>query len=732
MTINDESTNNSEEYTDFRSEELHLADVVGTIDSTIEHLEGRGPVYAGDNKAADIVQNLLNTSLDKMQTIRDRPYFGRIVYSTGEEEDDKTTYIGDVNVRHEDPRYDIASRNAPIASLYYMPTVRSYETPGGSKDAKVYLKRTLTIEGAQLLDIDDALRLPSGSVGSVSTSSRMLDAHLSGSGGEQLTDAVQTIQPEQYEQIASTIEPVLIVQGAAGSGKSLVGLHRIDFILSPFSNIGRTDRPTADRVIMFGPSPAFLKYVSGLLPSLGVHRVRQTTVSSWMLDQFSARTTLKSGEGIFGDLMNNQNRLTDERIQAHLFKTSLGMKRLIDSYVGYLGRKIRNAVGEVVNIRIAGKSPLDIGNDDLRRRVADTFRRHPEPNVARDQFIYDLTEEWLRLQPQSLTPRNESRSAAKRQVERFMAFWPKLDFRTEYKTLVSSPEVLMAHSRKGDLDSDGATEVARTAPEGAGWALEVTDLAGALYLDYSLNGFERERFEHVVVDEAQDVSPLEILLMQMHSVNNSFTILGDLRQSILPYKSISNWNQLATLFGRGSVSRLETRTAYRSTRQITQYSKRILQDLPGSTKMPTEYNRRGERPRLVRSGGAEAMRTSIAESIRRFQHLDNVRSIAVLTKWALTANRIYDSLESIGIEGVRVLTPGGTVETDVTVTPILLTKGLEFDAVIVANAGKRDFSGSDFDRLLLYLACTRARHLLEIHWHDTRSPIVPDVARLAV
>ena len=116
------------------------------------------------------------------------------------------------------------------------------------------------------------------------------------------------------------------------------------------------------------------------------------------------------------------------------------------------------------------------------------------------------------------------------------------------------------------------------------------------------------------------------------------------------------------------------------------------------------------------------MQASIAQSIRRFQHLDNVRSVAVLTKWRQAAKDICESLESMGIEDVRVLASGGTVETDVTVTPILLTKGLEFDAVIVANAGKRNFGETVFNRLLLYMACTRARHHLEIHWNGT--PVV--------
>ena len=266
---------------EFHHEEDHLDAVVGSMDATIQDREGRGPVMAGDVKAANIVKALLDKSLDEMRSVRDRPYFGRVDYAESSG-DVRAIYIGEINIDHQDPRYLIASRNAPIARLYYAPADGFYEVAASPKllrpqerhDAAVHLKRALRIENAQLLDFDDVLRLPSGDIALQSTSSRALDEQLSAEGGDQLLDAVQTIQPEQYEQIAATQKPVLIVQGAAGSGKSLIGLHRIDFILSPFSEIGNLgSRPTPQRVIMFGPSPAFLNYVSGLLPGLArIHR----------------------------------------------------------------------------------------------------------------------------------------------------------------------------------------------------------------------------------------------------------------------------------------------------------------------------------------------------------------------------------------------------------------------------------------------------------------------------
>ena len=733
MTQTDGASGHYHRSTEFHREEQHLAKVVGSIDAAIEEREHRRPVYAADRVTAKGLKHLRSVQLQQLQSARSRPYFGRIDYAEGHR-GVETVYIGDLHVQNHDPRYLIASYNAPIARLYYRPTDGYFEVADTQKPALVHLKRTLKIDAARLVSFDDVLRLPPGAIVPRSVSSRALDDKLGAAGSRELADAIQTIQPDQYEQIASTQQPVLIVQGAAGSGKSLVGLRRIDFILSPYSNIGSMRRPTAERVIMFGPSPAFLQYVSNLLPNVGLDRVRQTTIRQWMLSQFSARVTLSRQDRVFDDLMNNRRRTTEADIGAHLFKAGLKMKRLIDNYVGHVARGIRARASRIGGMSITGYpggSPIALSSHVLKRRVAEAFRFHPEPNAARSRLVDILAREWARANRRRDVLPSETVIEGRRLVGRSLdSFWQNIDFRSEYAGLVSSSDKIATYSRRGDVDSFMAGEVAKTAPLGAGQALGITDLAAALYLDYALNGFTSERFEHVVVDEAQDVSPLEIELMKMHSDTKTFTVLGDLRQSVLPYKSISNWNQIASLFPREDVSKLESRLSYRSTRQLTQYANRILQELPEQTRMPIPYHRSGDRPRLVRSGSAGEMRKAIADSIRDLTNREDVQTVAVLTKWRKTADDIGKVLREDGIE-IGILASGDIINSDVTVSPIILTKGLEFDAVIVANVHKDNFRESDFDRMLLYLACTRAKHRLEIHWYGARSPIVPDVARLA-
>ncbi len=724
---------------EFQIEEQHLEDVVGLIDGAIQQKEAPRtiPITAGHTKAADSVKAMAKAALEDLRAARSRPFFGRIDYTDSQNGDTRTIYIGEAGINVSDvPEGFIVNHNAPIAALYYLPAQDFYDAPRGRIKANVHLKRNFTIQDARLLDFDDVLRLPMMGGGAPRLSSRILDKKLSGASEGELADAVQTIQPEQYKAIAATTKPVLVVQGAAGSGKSLIGLHRIDYILSPHSDIGGWERPSVDRVIVFGPSPAFLQYVANLLPGLGVYGVRQSTVSQWMLGQFSARVTLSANDKTFDRLMNNQNPLREAEVNAHQFKGGMKMKRMLDNYARRTTQDLRSRIR---NMR--GDFPLGLNAAEFNRRVDTAFNTHPELNAAREYLLNILAADWARNAERA---RRSGRSArrgetrydlineGRRQAESALRFWQSLDFRRAYVGLVSDPDKILEFARTGDLDLEDATEISQTAPTTeAGQALGMTDLAAALYLDYKLNGFDSQRFQHVVVDEAQDVSPLELELMRMHSTTDSFTILGDLRQSLLRFKSIKTWNELARLFERDSVSRLDSRLTYRSTRQITQYANRILQGLPKRTETPTPHTRNGERPRLVRSNSAADMRLAIATAVQDLRQREDVNSVAILTKWRQTADDIGGVLATVGIPDVSVFKAGNLIETDIIVSPIILTKGLEFDAVIVANAGKNNYNETEFDRMLLYLACTRARHHLEIHWHGTRSPIVPGVERLA-
>ena len=267
---------------------------------------------------------------------------------------------------------------------------------------------------------------------------------------------METIQPEQYEQIAASQKPVLIVQGAAGSGKSLVGLHRIDFILSAFSNIGNLTRPIADHVVLFGPSPAFLQHISKLLPGLGVHRVRQMTATDWLLEQFSSRVTLSSRDTVLDDLMNNRRKLTEAEVEAHLFKGSMQMKSMLDNFVSDLRKWVERQPKRSSGLTISGlhRQPLEIRVTDLNNRVREALAARSEPNAAREHLIAGLVRQWMITAPGRNPAQgpeaNEARREARRLVTRAVGnIWPRTDFRASYTALLSDPQEILRHAKKG-------------------------------------------------------------------------------------------------------------------------------------------------------------------------------------------------------------------------------------------------------------------------------------------
>ena len=418
---------------EFSHEAGHLEDVIAGVDRDIIRQSKNLliPTIGPDARSADVALAAKKASLAQIEAARSSPYFGRVDFSTSEEgETVRTIYIGRHHMNIRDiPDGFIVNHNAPAAALYYNPTAGGYVVKAGGKEtekaAKVYKKRTLTIQESFLLDFDDVLRLPLP---------RLLTEMLSAPSSEYMLDAVETLQPEQYAALSRTDSPVLIVQGAAGSGKSLIGLQRIEFILSPHSEIGVLGRPAPDRIIMFGPSRAFLDYVSGFLPGMDVPHIRQMTVSQWLLGQFSALVQLKGGEErIFDDLMSNRRGLTKDAIEAHLFKGSMRMKRLLDNYVTALRRDAQQALRRQ-SAGIISRLSLNISVADFKSLVEGAFSLRSELNAARAILVDRLAELRTRTAPRPPRRRNASQSelvsAHRTEVGRELDYvWPFYDFR---------------------------------------------------------------------------------------------------------------------------------------------------------------------------------------------------------------------------------------------------------------------------------------------------------------
>ncbi|MBM3933495.1 MAG: hypothetical protein FJ319_04215 [SAR202 cluster bacterium] len=459
---------------------------------------------------------------------------------------------------------------------------------------------------------------------------------------------------------------------------------------------------------MFGPTVAFLKYVTNLLPSLGHRNIRQMTLRDWMESRLSESTVIAQTDRHIHGLVTRNRKPTQLEERAELYKGSRAMAELLERFVDERKRDV-----------LQGATSILAPTTELNRKVvlpkADVIQLAREAlnrpwNSARRVFANDAVNA---LQKRAGLGRTGIDLAPI--VENAIAsFWPQLRFAQEYRRFLKNTGRLISLGRES-VDSDLAAALAMSIGNDAE-PFNSTDLPALLYLDRLLNLHPKQGFQHIVVDEAQDVSPMEILLLKQDSSNGSFTIMGDIRQSLFPHRGIKQWREITTLFQRTEYVQYESPVSYRSTAQITRFANRILRQLPGGSSNPPEaYHREGLAPTFVMAPNNEAMISAIAKQVQSLRPGRDV-TVAVLHRWARDRGVIAKGLTACGVEDVTTLESGEPMRSKVVVGPVIVAKGLEFDAVILAGVNDSNYLDEEFDTRLLYLGCTRARHELHFHW----------------
>lgn len=700
----------------FPDEQQYLAKTVEFLDDAVRRLKSQSPATAAHKETARALQQMSDEAVARYQRVRPRPYFGRVDFLP---EDDALikAYIGTDHV----PGY-VYSWAAPLArQLFYADPqqVRSYEAPKGQVEGSIVLKRQYAIENAHLLDVTDVHRLLPPAVGREAiedSSESFMIRQLSRSRGGELLEAVATIQPDQYQQIAAAPGQVMVVQGVAGSGKSIVGLHRIAYLLSPFNE--RPERITASKVVFFGPTRSFLSYVANLLPSLDVRQVNQTTVREWLLSTLSEKVYLDHREPLLEKLLRHTGKQWQATYQAAKFKGSLQMARMLERQVQALRKQfIRSATA--LAVRLESATPIILDAARARRAV----REVPTGplNTQREQVIEKLIEAlWGAYSRQESTagdrvPRSTRRDFAERvrsQVEQQAAtFWPKLDFRKEYRRLLSDVGApgSVVKGRMGEQECAMLTASLPRRPN----VFRAEDLGALCYLDHLLNERPNSRFEHVVLDEAQEVSVVELLVIRRHNQGNGFTILGDLTQSLSP-QGIEHWQEVLQLFRGATVHRYVARTGYRATYDITRYANRLLKQASPRAVTAVPFRRPGPPPSFRSAHSYNEMVAAITEDIKELEG-HGVKTIGILCKSFIDAKKLQRALRNQGLE-VGLLNRDEAPTQNVVVAPIYLTRGLEYDGVILAGASKEHYPTTPLHTRLLYVAVGRAAHYLHIHW----------------
>ena len=700
----------------YREEKRYLAQAVKTLDSEI--LRIRTLLCSDKDKAPVSGEAAVTWRRDAVERVeglclaQSNPYFGRIdLVST---DGDMTCYIGRKFVK------GIAfSMYAPIAALYYNSTAKEYRTPKGMVGVEVELKRDIQISDGQLIRVFDTYVSKPVPGLPVRMDMRLAEA-LTGSKQGALPNISDTIQPEQYERIAAEPDCVLVIQGVAGSGKSEIGLHRVAYLLSPHNELGL--KLTTEQVVYIGPSRAFLRYIANLLPDLAVDIIRHLTLRDWLLSTLPEPVRIESKDTLFGAQLSGRKRFLARDIIAASFKVSLKMPILLDRYVEHQKAEF-----------VAKATELELDDVFLpATKVARLVREVPRQplNQARTQALRTLETHICKATGRTLSVTQRERLHAK-----VSKFWPEVDFREAYRQLLSSEQGLL-QLLAGLVPAETSKELAASLSTKAKLSFKTADLPALSYMSRIVGAREGRRhshrrkpslYQHIVIDEAQDVSPLELLLIRNSSRNHSITILGDLNQRLFPHRGISNWHQVTKIFGKGKVRRHYVQTSYRATFEITTFANSILRSLQPRHAMPIPYSRSGDEPSFVHSESNATMVEAIARDIDSY-FTRGMKTVAVLCKTNKEAERLRKALlEIIAEHGVASWTGADLKHSGLTVSSIYDVKGMEFDAVIIANAGKRNYMASELHSRLLYIAITRAAHAISIHWFGKLAEIFTPV-----
>ena len=726
----------------YEEETEKLAAVVRHIEEQRIQLADRMPAEAAYHEAATEIQRVLNEQSDALHSALNQPYFGRLDYFHRDAEDSgaepngsehaamqtpKVIYLGIAHI----PGHEVFSWTAPVGKLWYSQSYEDgYTAPKGYIPTKVDLKRYVRVRSRKLEALNDIFRrqLPAPAT----ARQDVLTEALTGAGSDDghLQVIVETIEPDQYENIANVSDKVLIVQGAAGSGKSEIGLHRIAYLLSPFNDIAEHERPTPSTTLFVGPSQAFIEYASDILPSLGVTQaVEQARFSEWLANGLSVKISFRPR--VWNNLLaEGEMSRYDERAES--FKGSLIMADVLDRHVAELLAEAKASCLRLPE-HLPGTPPiLRVSKDRIEALSKEVFGALPQGsrlNHRRADFIDRVAR--LLLPADQSGRRSTGWEAERRRAEvRNLvagwcdAGWKEIDFRREYIALLSDTERMVSLSNSV-LPTDVAEELSRSASRIERQGFDDSDLGALAYLDNLLNATVTPKYRHIVVDEAQDISPIEFKLLATSSVNNWFTVLGDTAQRLTPYRGIRRWRDVERVFGRSDIEVQPARRSYRSTRQITEFNNRILRTFDRNIKAPIPIEREGHRVEYNRHRNLLEMHEGIISDIDRTRALDGMEDavIAVLVRDMRNLNRFRKYCRENDVSDIPLVDQERHSNARTVLARIPDVKGLEYDAVIVMGVND-SFGDTTFNKKLLYLATTRAKHYLAIHWSDKQSPIL--------
>lgn len=599
-----------------------------------------------------------------------------------------------------------------------------YECPDGIIKGDLSKKRVYTIENSILKDYQDI---------DITTNDEFLQECLNENSEARLKNIISTIQSEQNKIIRAKMSNPLIVQGVAGSGKTTVALHRIAYLVYTYEK-----EFNPDEFLIIAPNKFFLDYISNVLPDLGVDYVRQQTFEEFMLENIDANFEINPINVELSNIVNQNGKIDLIKKSAN-FKSSLRFKELIDEFIDKFLKsnlpkgdfKISDIVvfnhDEVIDMfmnyfknnsindskkmltAILQKRVSNIANE-LIDRLSEQ-RKSKLYNIDKNLSDDKVKEIRLEIFKETEYEMQQLFKGGKKLVLDYLKNFKIEKVLSIYKKIISD-KILFDKYVKSELYEYILETYKKNIKSKK---VEYEDLAPLFYIQNRFWGnINNLKLGHIVIDEAQDLGEFQFYnFKEIVKPNMSMTILGDISQGIYSYKGINNWNKLNQIVFDNKASIEYLKESYRTSMEIMNEANTIINKIVDNENiiLAQPIERHGDKVEHWKIDSEDSKISKIYEIIKTHLEAGHI-NIAVITKDFDESIELHKKLTNYEVD-IKLISEnldkytGGTI-----IIPSYLSKGLEFDSVIISDSNK--YSENILDTKLLYVACTRAMHTLDI------------------
>ena len=649
----------------------------------------------------------MQSALKRNQRAIKKPYFGRIDFWDETLQKEEALYIGRGGIAKDTTHQVVVDWRAPVANAYYENGLGecSYHAPDGRElPIRLDLKRTYEIDNGRLLDYFDT---------EVIANDELLTKYLAKNKQAVLGEIIATIQKEQNDIIRKTPYHNIIVQGVAGSGKTTVAMHRISFILYNYA-----ERFRPEDFYIVGSNRILLEYITGVLPDLDVYGIRQMTMEqlfvrllyedwdeqscSILENTAAAQGSMDRGTfGWFQALTEFGARIEAERIC--MDSVVLDRRQFVEG--------LKGGVAGVFDEREGEPQPSDLvallSGKAIRDYVEQTNASvQTKINMLNERLIIKIKDEFLK---NGLRYSEKERKAI---LKEYRGYFGKKIFDISIFELYQ--RFLLEQKEKG-------YEV--SVPE---QAYDVYDLAALAYLYKRMKETEViSEAHHVVIDEAQDYGMMAYAVLKYCMKDCTYTVMGDVSQNIHFGFGLADWEGLRKLLcSQDGDSFGILKKSYRNTVEISEFATKILHH--GSFEpYPVEpIIRHGKEVEVMQLPTKRELYEETARRCRAWQK-QGLNTIAIVCRTPEKAELVARQLGRL-IPVCESNLEKAVFSDGIMVLPVVYTKGLEFDAVLIFDPDKEEYPVDDGHAKLLYVAATRALHELCVLYREELTGLIAE------